>query len=120
MARLGSPDGEILVEGVHSALCEACRVLMSRGIIGSFETRKPGLDYPCMIGDIENTAGLTVYEPNDGTVHFVRWRPFDQNAASRSAVLPSAREDDAAGTPLAADTIAHSCEGREQLAEAAE
>jgi hypothetical protein len=41
-----------------NALCEACRVLMSRGIIGSFETRKPGINYPCMTGDIEKTAGF--------------------------------------------------------------
>ena len=29
--------------------------------MGRFETRKPGLDYPCMIGDIEKTAGWTVW-----------------------------------------------------------
>jgi hypothetical protein len=96
-SRLGGPDGEILVEGVHNALCEACRVLMSRGIIGSFEIRKPGLDYPCMTGDIEKVADLTVYEPDDGTVHFGRWRPFDQNTPSRSAVPAPAREDVGAG-----------------------
>ena len=28
---------------------------------------------------IEKAAGLTVYEPDDGVVHFARWRPFDQN-----------------------------------------
>ena len=44
--RLGGPHGEILVEGVHNAVCEACRVLMSRGIVGLFEMRKPGIPYP--------------------------------------------------------------------------
>jgi hypothetical protein len=70
---------------------------MSRGIVGSYETRKPGIDYPCMIGDIEKTAGLTVYEPDDGLVQFAKWRPLDQNAPSRSAASAPAREDQVAG-----------------------
>jgi hypothetical protein len=93
---------------------------MSRGIVGPFETRKPGIDYPCMIGDIEKVAGLTVHEPDDGTAHFVRWRPFDQNAPSRSAVLPPARGEDRAGREVTADMIAHSGAAREQSAEASE
>jgi hypothetical protein len=36
--RLGGPDGEILCDRVHNAICESCRVLMSRGIVGAFET----------------------------------------------------------------------------------
>jgi hypothetical protein len=111
MARLGRPDGEILVEGVHNALCEACRVLMSRGIVGPFETWKQGIPYPCLRGDIEKTAGLTVYEPDEGMVHFARWRPIDQNAVSRPAVPPPARED---------DSITCSGAGGGRLAEAAE
>ena len=105
IARLGGPDGEILVQGMHNAICEACRVLMSRGIIGPFETRKQGIAYPCLRGDIEKTAGLTVYEPDDGVTHFARWRPIDQNAVSRSAVLAPAREKDKAGRVVANDTI---------------
>jgi hypothetical protein len=70
-----------------------------------FETRKPDIDYPCMTGDIEKAAGLTVYEPDDGVVHFARWRPFNQNAVSRSAILPPAREEDGGGRGVAADTI---------------
>jgi hypothetical protein len=41
--RLNGPDGEILCDGVHNATCETCRVLMSRGIVGAFETRKAGI-----------------------------------------------------------------------------
>jgi hypothetical protein len=78
---------------VHNAICETCRVLMSRGITGAFETWKEGILYRCMTGDIASTAGLTVHEPDDGVVHFARWRPFDHNAVSRSAVLAPARED---------------------------
>ena len=59
-ARLGGPDGEIIVEGVHNAVCEACRVFMSRGVTGPFETWNQGIPYPCLRGDIEKTAGLTV------------------------------------------------------------
>jgi hypothetical protein len=82
---------------VHNAICETCRVLMSRGITGVFETWKEGIGHPCITGDIQRAAGLTVYEPDDGVVHFARWRPFDQNAVSRSAVSAPAREDDGAG-----------------------
>ena len=85
--RLGGLDGEILCDRVHNALCETCRVLMSRGIHGAFGTWKEGIGYPCMTGDIASTAGLTVHAPDDGAVQFARWRPFDQNALSRSPIL---------------------------------
>ena len=65
MARLGGLDEEILVEGAHNAVCKACRVLMSRGILGPLETWKVGISYPCMTGDIEKVAGLTICEPDD-------------------------------------------------------
>ena len=54
-------------------VCEACRVLMSRGNVGLFEARKLGIDYPCMTGDIEKVAGLTVCEPDAG----VAFRPVE-------------------------------------------
>jgi hypothetical protein len=38
-----------------------------------------------------------VYEPDDSVVHFARWRPFAQNAVSRSAVPAPAREADRVG-----------------------
>jgi hypothetical protein len=87
---------------------------MSRGIVGPFETRKQGIAYPSLRGDIEKTAGLTVYELDEEVVDFARWRPFDQ--VSRSAVLAPAREDGGAGRRVAADTIALSSAGREELA----
>jgi hypothetical protein len=79
---------------------------MARGVTGPFETWKPGFDHPCMRGDIEQAAGLTVFEPDDGVVQFGRWRPFDQNALSRSAILAPAREDDGGGRRGPADTTA--------------
>jgi hypothetical protein len=94
--RLGGPDGEILSYRIHNPVCETCRVLMSRGIVGVFETWKVGIGSPCMTGDIASTAGLTVHEPDDGVVHFAKWRPFDQDAVSRSAAPTPAREDDVA------------------------
>jgi hypothetical protein len=101
---LGGLDGEILVEKAHNAVCEACLVLMSRGIVGSFETWKPGIRYPCMMGDIASTAELMVHEPDDGIVHFARWRPFDQNGVSRTAGPAPAREDD--GPPTQSRVLA--------------
>jgi hypothetical protein len=55
------------------------------GSSGASKPWKAGIDHPCMAADIEKTAGLTVHEPDDNVVHFARWRPFDQNAACRSA-----------------------------------
>ena len=112
--RFGGPDGEMLCDRVHNALCETCRVLMSRGIVGAFETWKPDIPYPYMRGDIASTAELTVHEPDDGIVHFARWRPLDQNAVSRSAVLAPAREDDGSGRRVAGDTVTHSSAGADQ------
>jgi hypothetical protein len=96
--RLGGPEGEFICDGVQNAVCETCRVLMSRGITGPFETWKEAVRYPCMREDIASTAELTVHEPDDGVVHFAKWRPFAQNAVSRSAVLAPALEKDVAGT----------------------
>jgi hypothetical protein len=70
---------------------------MARGITGPFETWKEGIPYACLRGDIEKVVGLTVYEPDDGVAHFAKWRPFDQDAVSRSAVPAPAREEDEAG-----------------------
>jgi hypothetical protein len=106
---------------VHNAICETCRVLMSRGIVGRFETWKPGIDHPCMSGDIASTAGLTVHEPDDGVVHFAKWRPLDQNALSRSAGSAPARESDrTGGGGVAADMNASPRSDREPIPEAAE
>jgi hypothetical protein len=118
--RLDGPDGEILRDRVRNAICETCRVLMSRGIVGQFETWKLGIGYPCMTGDIASTAGLTVHEPDDGLVHFARWRPFGQNAVSGSAVPAPAREDDGVGRrEVAADIIASPRSNRRAMPEAA-
>jgi hypothetical protein len=87
LTRLGGPDGEVICDPVHNALCETSRLLMPRGIVGTFETWREAVPYACMRGDIASTAELTVHEPDDGVVHFARWRPYDQNAVSRSAVL---------------------------------
>jgi hypothetical protein len=40
---------------VHTSVYETCRVLMSRGIVGAFETWKVAVAYPCMTGDIAST-----------------------------------------------------------------
>jgi hypothetical protein len=118
--RLGGPDGEILCDRVHNAVCETCRVLMSRGIVGAFETWKEDLPYACMRGDIASTAELTVHEPDDGAVHFARWRPFYQDAVSRSAVPSPAREEDAAGGMYSRRHERLSTADQESIPEAAE
>jgi hypothetical protein len=92
------PHGEILCDRVHNAICETCRVLMSRGITGPFETWREGVPYACMGGDIATTAGLTVKEPDNGVVAFARW-----NAFPLSPVQPRTHEDDGTGRREPAD-----------------
>ena len=97
--RLGGPDGEIICDRVHNAVCETCRVLMSRGITGRVETWKKDVPFACMKGEIERTAGLTVLEPDirgrDSQPRFVRWRPYpdSRNALPLHSVDAPARED---------------------------
>jgi hypothetical protein len=73
--RLGGP--EELVERTTNPVIASCRALITC-IIGPFETRKPGVRYPWMRGDIESTAGLTIEEPDkkngDSRPRFVRAR----------------------------------------------
>jgi hypothetical protein len=97
--RLGGPDGEVLCDRVHNALCETCRVLMSRGITGPFETWKEGVPHACMQGDIESTAGLTAEEASTKSPRFRSWEPHprSQNAFSRARGSAPAREDDGVG-----------------------
>jgi hypothetical protein len=122
--RLGGPAGEIIYDRVHNAVCETCRVLMARGITGSFETWREGVPYACMRGDIERTAGLTVSEPDirgrDCKSRFKRWRPHpsSQNAVLLHSVDAPAREEGVAGLPSI--TNASLCSGRPVLPEAAE
>jgi hypothetical protein len=73
-----------------------------------------------MTGDIAWTAGLTVYEPDDGVVHFAKWRPFDQDAVSCSAVPAPAREEDGVGRGEPLDTNGSLCSDLPVLPEAAE
>jgi hypothetical protein len=83
---------------------------MARGITGPFETRKLGIDYACMTGDIEKTAGLTIREPDSvddaRPVHFTKWKPFDLDAVSHRADLAPASEDTDPGMGAAADANA--------------
>jgi hypothetical protein len=102
-SRLGGPNGEVLCDRMHNAVCETCRVLMSRGITGPFETWKEGLSYACMKGEIERTAGLTVLEPDirgrDCQPRFASWRPYptSQNALLLHSVDAPAREEEEGG-----------------------
>jgi hypothetical protein len=38
----------VLYDRIRNPICETCRVLMSRGIVGAFETWKPDIPCPCM------------------------------------------------------------------------
>jgi len=122
--RLDVPDGEILCDRVHNPVCESCRVLMARGILGEFETRKPGISYACMRGDIEKTAGLAIREPDSvddaRPVHFTKWKPFDLDAVSHRAGLAPASADIDPGREGSVDANASLRSGLELIPEAAE
>ena len=85
-------------------------MLISRGIVGSFETWKVGIGYPCITGDIETTAGLTVAEPDirgrDCQPRFVRWRPYpgSQDGLLLHSVDAPAREEEEGGRVVIAAT----------------
>jgi hypothetical protein len=66
--RLGSADGEVLVEGCLTPALDACRALVVRGITGRFETWREGVSYACLRGDIEMAAMLDVSEEAHGPV----------------------------------------------------
>jgi hypothetical protein len=108
--RLGGPDGEVLCDRVHNAISETCRVLMSLGILGTFETWKEDIHHACMRGDIETTAGLTVAEPDirgrDCQPRFVRWRPYpgSQDGLLLHSVDAPAREEEEGGRVVVAAT----------------
>jgi len=110
--RLGAPAGEIICDGVHNAVCESCRVLMSRGITGHFETWKEGVPYGCLRGDIEITAGVKVEEGSTKSPRFKRWEPHPhlQIALCCARGDAPASEEDAAGRVVATDMIA--CSGK--------
>jgi hypothetical protein len=73
-----------------------------------------------MTGDIPSTAGLTVHEPDDGVAHCARWRPFDQNALSRSPILAPARDRPGPGMERSEKAPAHKIVARGVIAEAAD
>jgi hypothetical protein len=104
----------VLCDRIRNPICETCRVLMSRGIVGAFETWKAGIPYPSMVGDIEKTAGLTVSEPDipgrDCKPRFKSWKAYSssQDALSLHSVDAPTREEDEAGRGVAADTITRS------------
>src|SRR5262245_13531789 len=117
--RLGGPEGEVLVERTTNPVVTSCRALLARGITGHFETRKPGIPYRCMRGDIESTADLTIEEPDkknrDCRPRFVPARqwgvPPDQNAPPLPRTTAPASEREVAGRVVAADTSARSSAG---------
>src|SRR5262245_56958426 len=96
----------MLVERTTNPVVASCGALMARGVTGPFETCKPGIDYPCMRGDIEATAGFTIKEPDkqnlDCRPRFVTARqwgaPSDENAPPLHRTRAPASDSTLAGT----------------------
>jgi hypothetical protein len=92
---LGGPDGEVLCKQTVSPTCSSCRVLLSRGITGPFETWRKGRPYASIRGNVEKVAGLTVKEPDRGAIAFARWNAFPSSpveARTRGDIKPGSGE----------------------------
>jgi hypothetical protein len=68
-------------------LLDACRQIKSMG--GPTEERvgvfREGSDIPDISCSVESGASLTVSEPDKGSVHFVKYRPFVLNHIAEAA-----------------------------------
>src|SRR5262245_46803260 len=75
-ARLGSPEGPVLVNSSLEPIFAASRVLIGCGITGKIEMWDSVRPFPRMSGDIARLAKLTVREDSDTSPTLCRWRPF--------------------------------------------
>ncbi len=75
-ARLGSPEGPVLVRSTLEPLLAGARALLARGITGQAELWDDETPYARISGDIEELAKLTVREDETTSPTFVRWRAF--------------------------------------------
>ena len=83
-------EGAVLIDQTWSPELEACRALLTRGIVGRLEVWRAGKRHPDMlVPDIAKAAELTVEENERLGPRFVRWRlrpeHLPQNAVSSSA-----------------------------------
>jgi hypothetical protein len=89
-------EGAPLIDETWNPELEACRALLTRGIVGQLEVWGFGKSHPDMlVPDIAKAAEWTVKENETRGPHFVRWQPrpedLSQNAVSRAPeILPAA------------------------------
>src|SRR5262245_59192075 len=83
--RLGSPDGEILVNHTPTPVLDAARALAARGITGILEMWDSERPYARLRGDIQEMAGLTVIETDKVGPYFAKYVPFP----GRGMVMPA-------------------------------
>jgi hypothetical protein len=77
--------GETLIESTRDPTFEACRALLSRGIVGTLVTYSPGSSAPRLRVDIEEGATLmTIDNANDGP-RFGRYRPHPDGGKADDA-----------------------------------
>jgi hypothetical protein len=75
-ARLGTPEGELLVASSTQPFLDAARVLAARGVTGMAECWDKVQPFARMRGDIAGLAKLTVNEGERQSPRFVPWKPF--------------------------------------------
>ena len=69
----------VLLESSRDPEHDAARVLLDKGITGTFETWRPGSSFAAMRFDVEVAAKWRTEEgPNKGPRR-VRWRPFSKS-----------------------------------------
>jgi hypothetical protein len=88
-------EGALLIDETWNPELEACRALMTHGIMGRLEVWRFGKSHADMVvPDIAKAAEWTVEENEKSGPRFVRWRPrpehIPQNAVSLSALFAPA------------------------------
>jgi hypothetical protein len=84
-------EGALLIDETWNPECEACRVLLARGIVGRLETWRFGKSHPDMlVPNIAKAAEWTVGENEDSGPRFVRWRPRPENIPHLSGAFAPA------------------------------
>jgi hypothetical protein len=66
--RLGSADGEVLVEGCLTPALDACRALVARGVTGRFETWREGVIYACIVDAVLKASASAQIAPAEARV----------------------------------------------------
>lgn len=77
-------NGEKIIERTKVPFYDSARWFVANGVSGMMEMcRVKTPNKVDMTGNISAASKLTVTEPNNGTIHVVKWTPFDKSSFSK-------------------------------------